>query len=112
MPSMLVNRRWAEDFPQNLLLKFSVHRGSAPNLVSLPQGRWIGFGGQFSQAVCGTRSPQHCIIYYSLSVWAREKVGWDNMPIIFENNFRDNTSNLLLAYNPLWLWSFERFGFG
>jgi hypothetical protein len=47
-----------------------------------------------------------------VSVGAREKVGWDNMPIIFENDFRNYTSNLLLAYNPLWLWGFEGMSIG
>jgi hypothetical protein len=44
-------------------------------------------------------------------VGAGEKVGWDNVSIIFEDNFRDYASYLLLAYNPLWFGSFECMGF-
>jgi hypothetical protein len=34
------------------------------------------------------------------------------MPIIFENDFGDYASNLLLAYDPLRLWGFESMSIG
>jgi hypothetical protein len=45
-------------------------------------------------------------------VGAREKIGWDDVAIIFKNDFRDYASNLFLADNSLWLLGFERVGFG
>lgn len=120
MPPVLIKSRWAENFSKDLLLKFPVDSGRSP-AIAMSQGRWTGMDITTIASHCPAIGPslllsnilvrhrssrRSCTIRRPWPLVRRKKVDRDYVPVILQNDFRDNASDLLLAENTRLLWVF------